>query len=159
MNPRSEKLTLPKGYGRTATSLPWEAVRAKLEEARTYWLACARPDGRPHVVPLDGIWLDDMWFYGGAEDTVHMRTVRANPRATMHLPDPFDVVIVEGEVRRAEPSTEFAQRLAEASNAKYPDYGYSSQPEAYADALALFPQRVVAWSSFPKDATRFVFDR
>lgn len=159
MTPKAEKLSLPKGYGRTAKALPWETVRTRLEEARTYWLASSRTDGRPHVVPLDGVWLDDMWFYGGADDTVHMRTVRANPHAVMHLPDPLAAVIVEGAVRRAEPSPDLAQRLAEAANTKYADYGYANDASAYADALALLPRRVIAWSAFPKDATRFIFDR
>jgi nitroimidazol reductase NimA-like FMN-containing flavoprotein (pyridoxamine 5'-phosphate oxidase superfamily) len=61
-----------------------------------YWLATTRPDGRPHVVPLDGLWLDDAWFFGGSAETVKSRNLKANPRAVVHLDDSERAVIVEG---------------------------------------------------------------
>jgi Pyridoxamine 5'-phosphate oxidase len=157
MDPVAELLDLPDGYGRPRKKLRWATVRAELEQAKQYWLASVRPDGRPHVVPLDGIWLDDVWFYGGSPASVHHRTVRAHKEAVMHLADPMRVVIVEGEVRRANPSPEVARRLAEASSEKYKEYGYANDPNAYADALGLFPRRVIAWLNYPTDATRFLF--
>jgi len=155
--PTATKLEFPSGYGTAQRTLAWEEVLARLEEAPAYWLSLARPDGRPHVVPLDGIWVDDAWWYGGAPGTVHIRTVEANPQAVMHLPDPMRAVIVEGEVRRASPAPELAQRLADASNEKYAHYGLKNVASTYASALGLFPRRVLAWSAFPSDATRFDF--
>jgi hypothetical protein len=57
--PIAEKLVLPKGYGQT-TRLTWESVRGQLVEAKQYWLATNRADGRPHVVPVHGLWVDDL---------------------------------------------------------------------------------------------------
>ena len=155
--PRTELLRLPPGYGSPSTPLAWTEVRARLVAAEAYWVATSRPDGRPHVVPVDGLWLDDVWYYGGAEDAVHVRTARANPDVVMHLPDPRWSVIVEGRVRAARPDPGLARRLAEESAAKYPEYGAAPDPGAYVDALALDPVRVLAWSAYPTDATRFVF--
>lgn len=155
--PTAEKLALPKDYGRTTKTLTWPSVRSRLEEAKQYWLATNRPDGAPHLVPIDGLWVDDIWFYGGSPDTAHRRSVRRDPKATMHLPDPFVAVIVEGTVRPADVSPELGRRLADVANVKYADYGYQNDASSYADALALVPDRVIAWSSFPKDATRFTF--
>jgi hypothetical protein len=76
----------------------------------------------------------------------------------MHLPDATRTVIVEGRVRRAEPDAELARRLGDASTAKYPEYGAASDPKAFDDALALHPTRVLAWTAYPRDATRFLFD-
>ena len=86
--PIAEKLVLPEGYGQTTESLAWEDVRTQLEQAKQYWLATNRGDGSPHVVPVDGLWVDDVWYYGGSPETVHVQLVRANPQVTMHLPDP-----------------------------------------------------------------------
>jgi nitroimidazol reductase NimA-like FMN-containing flavoprotein (pyridoxamine 5'-phosphate oxidase superfamily) len=158
MSPRAELLRLPDGYGTPSTTLDWAEVRARLEEARAYWVATCRPDGRPHVVPVDGLWFDDVFYYGGGPDAVHVRSARANPEVVMHLADPHRSVIVEGRVRPAAPGAALARRLLAASNAKYPEYGTSSDPAAYDDALALHPRRVLAWSSYPRDATRFLFD-
>ena len=153
MEPRAEPLRLPTGYGTPETTLDWAAVRSRLAAARQYWVVTCRADGRPHVVPVDGLWLDDVWYYGGGDDAVHVRTAREHPQVAMHLPDPQQCVVVEGRVHPARPDPALARRLGEASGAKYPEYGSGS----YEGALALDPARVLAWTTYPADATRFVF--
>jgi predicted pyridoxine 5'-phosphate oxidase superfamily flavin-nucleotide-binding protein len=155
--PTATTVRFPSGYGKATRTIGWEEVRARLEAAPAYWLSTARVDGRPHVVPVDGIWVDDVWWYGGAPGTVHVRTVEANPHAVMHLPDPMQAVIVEGVVFRVAPTAELAQRMADAANEKYAHYGLKNDAATYASALGLFPTRVLAWSAFPADATRFQF--
>lgn len=155
--PTASLLHFPAGYGHPTQTLEWPGIRRRLEEAPAYWLATARPDGRPHVVPLDGLWVDDVWWYGGAPDTVHMRNVRARPHAVMHLADPMQAVVVEGTVRRVTTEPDRAQRLADASNAKYAHYGLRNTAATYREALGLFPDYVLAWTAFPTDATRFDF--
>jgi hypothetical protein len=155
--PTATLLRFPKGYGSAKRTIQWDEVRRLLEEAPAYWLATTRPDGRPHVVPLDGIWVDDVWWYDGAPRTVHIRNVSARPRAVMHLADPMQAVIVEGTVRRQALDDAVAQRLADASNSKYAHYGANNTADTYRKALGLFPERVLAWSTFPTDATRFDF--
>ncbi|TDO35181.1 nitroimidazol reductase NimA-like FMN-containing flavoprotein (pyridoxamine 5'-phosphate oxidase superfamily) [Kribbella sp. VKM Ac-2527] len=155
--PTKEKLVLPEGYGRTTKTLSWESVRAQLTEAKQYWLATNRANGSPHLVPVDGLWIDDLLYYGGSPETVHVRMVRADPHVTVHLPDPWKVVVVEGEVRVTKPSPELAQRLADHANEKYAEYGMQYDASSYSEPGVLHPRRVIAWSSFPKDATRFTF--
>ena len=155
--PLAEKLLLPEGYGDTTETLSWESVRAQLAEAKQYWLATNHGGGSPHVVPLDGLWVDDVWYYGGSPKTIHVRTVRTNPNVTMHLADPWRVVVVEGEVRVTTLSHHFAQRLAGIASEKYSEYGIRFEASAYSEPGALHPRRVISWSSFPKDATRFTF--
>lgn len=155
--PRAELLQPPEGYGEATKPLAWETVRAELEGARQYWLAMLRPEGSPHVVPLDGMWLNDLWHYGGSPATLHRRLVDANPNVTMHLSDPWRCVVVEGAVRVMANTPEEAQALADASFAKYPEYG-PAPVKRYAESLALHPVRVLAWTDFPGDMTRFVFD-
>ena len=157
MTPTVELLDLPTEYGAPKQPLAWPAVRRELAQAPTYWLSTVRRDGRPHVVPLDGLWVDDVWFYGGSDRSVHRRTALAHPAATMHLPDPMRAVVVEGEVRLSRPEPDLAQRLADHSNEKYAHYGLRNDASAYSEVLALYPRRVLAWTAFPKDATRFSF--
>jgi Pyridoxamine 5'-phosphate oxidase len=155
--PSASLLDFPPGYGTPKRRLPWAEVRQRLEEAPAYWLATTRSDGRPHVVPLDGVWVDDVWWYGGAPQTVHIRNVGARPRVVMHLADPMKAVMVEGIVRRVSLEVEPAQRLADACNTKYAHYGMDATADTYREALGLFPERVLAWTAFPTDATRFEF--
>lgn len=155
--PTATLLRFPPGYGTPKKRLQWDVVRRLLEDAPAYWLATTRADGRPHVVPLDGLWVDDVWWYGGAPETVHIRNVTDRPQAVMHLADPMQAVIVEGVVQRVTLETEQAQRLAEVSNVKYAHYGMANTADTYRKALGLYPDRVLAWTAFPKDATRFEF--
>lgn len=155
--PTSETLVLPKGYGKTTKTLTWESVSVQLAEAKQYWLATNRAEGSPHLVPVDGLWVDDLLYYGGSPDTVHVRTVRTDPHVTIHLPDPWKVVVVEGEVRVITPSPELAQRLADLANEKYADYGIKFDASSYSEPAVVHPRRAIAWSSFPTDATRFTF--
>jgi hypothetical protein len=42
---------------------PWEEVRKHLEKADTYLLSTGRPDGRPHLVPVLGLWHDGAIYF------------------------------------------------------------------------------------------------
>ena len=157
--PKVERLALPKEYGEPKKLLAWADVRAKLERERTYWVASIRLDGRPHLIPKDGIWLDDTWYYSGAEKTVHHRNVLRNPAVAMHVGGETDAVIVEGSVHKVVPPQDLAQQLAELTNVKYAHYGMNNTAETYAGGIwTLTARRVLAWNLLYEDATRFVFD-
>jgi hypothetical protein len=155
MDPTAEPMELPEGYGTATTTMDWAAVRERLAQAPRYWLVTNRRDGRAHVVPVDGLWLDDAWWYGGSPATLHQRNLEHDPRVVVHLEDTMAAVILEGSMRRVVPPAEQARRLVDASKAKY---GYGPPPAAYAAGLwALYPERARAWSASPTDATRFRF--
>jgi hypothetical protein len=107
------------------------------------------------VVPVDGIWLDDAWWYGGSPGTLHQRNLEHDRRVVVHLEDTMAAVILEGSMERVVPPAEQTRRLMAASKAKY---GYGPPEAAYAAGLwALRPERARAWSAFPTDVTRFRF--
>ncbi len=155
-DPVAELLELPKEYGTPEVPLAWDDVVDRLAGAIHYWLATVRPDGRPHVVPLDGIWLDDAWFFGGSPDAVKHRNLKADPRAVLHLQDAESAVIVEGVCEEIFPDGELASRLSGLSKSKY---GYGPDPASYTrnGVWRLRPERALSWERFPRDATRFVF--
>jgi nitroimidazol reductase NimA-like FMN-containing flavoprotein (pyridoxamine 5'-phosphate oxidase superfamily) len=155
-DPVAELLQLPPEYGVPQAPLAWARVRERLAGAARYWLATVRPDGRPHVVPLDGIWLDDRWYFGGSPATVKHANLKADPRAVLHLEDALQAVIVEGECDEVFPDASLARRLSELSKSKY---GFGPDPESYTrnGVWCLRPVRVLSWERFPRDATRFVF--
>ena len=153
--PRREQLALPPEYGKPSKLLAWDTVAGKLADARHYWLATVRADGRPHAVPLDGLWLDGRWYFGGSPETVKHRNLLANPRVTLHLEDAEAVVIVEGSCEVVTPSEQFAERLSAVSKQKY---GYGPPPSTYLGGVwMLTPSKVMAWADLTTDATRFVF--
>jgi hypothetical protein len=162
--PTADRPSIPKEYGiprSTSGLLDWSHVDQRLTEATVYWLATSGPGGVPRVRPVDGLWVDGVLYVGGSPATRWARDLEANPRVAVHLDDGTDVAILEGEAELLEHGVgpELAVRLAEISNAKYPQYGMT--PESYAGPgpYAIRPRKAFAWTSFPADVTRFRFDR
>lgn len=157
---------MPEGYGVPATAdgvLAWGPVEERLVAATQYWMATTRPDGRPHVVPRWGAWLDGRLWYDGSPDTIHVHNLRANPACVLHLEDGWQAVMVEGAAGPASPpGLDLGARIAAAFGAKYGAKGYAPEPDAWespgAGGLLCFtPVKALAWFDFPRDVTRFRF--
>ena len=106
----------------SASPTTWDDGRAALESARVYWISTVRPDGRPHVTPLIGVWIDGALHIVTGPTERKARNLAANPRTTIttgtnELHAGLDIV-VEGE---AAPVADAAalQRVADAYVAKY----------------------------------------
>jgi hypothetical protein len=157
---------LPEGYGvkEDGPFLAWASVEDWLVEATEYWLATTRPDGRPHVVPRWGVWLDERFWYDGSPMTRHARNIAANPSCALHLESGTTVTIIEGTSRSSEPILgELGERLATEYGRKYQKLGYAPAADAwsgdYAGGMCLLtPAKGIAWSKFPTDMTRYLFD-
>ncbi|MGH2774304.1 MAG: pyridoxamine 5'-phosphate oxidase family protein [Actinomycetota bacterium] len=156
--PVVERPEIPPEYGNPTKRLEWADVEHRLESATVYWIASTRPDGRPHVIPRDGMWLDGGLYYGGSPKTVHYRNITHNPHLVVHIGDGLEAVIVEGAVVIEEPTEEMAARLADESYAKYPQYGRFAPTVYMGGVSVLRPRRVLAWTSLPENATRFRFE-
>lgn len=152
---------MPTDYGVPKDSrdlLPWEHVTERMAKAQHYWISSVDPQGRPHATPVDGLWLDDRLYFGGSPQTRRNRNIAANAAVCVHLPDAMDVVILHGDAieLRGTPDMALARRLAEGSKKKY---GFGMKAEDYykGGAFVFTPRVVFAWSSFPKDVTKFTF--
>jgi hypothetical protein len=149
----ARQLTLPKSYGTPGQLLTWEEVEQKLVESMRYWLATTRRDGRPHSVPVDGIWHDNALYFGGDPATVHMRNLRSNPRVVIHTEAGESPVIAEGTAEWHQPSQAEISGLVKATQAKY---GYPASPGSFsAGTWRLAPGLVLAWNVLYQDATQF----
>jgi hypothetical protein len=88
---------------------------------------------------------------------VHYRNINRNPEVVVHIGDGQEAIIVEGAIEIEKPTEAQAMRLANESFAKYPQYGRLDPGLYMGGVSALSPRRVLAWTSLPEDATRFVF--
>lgn len=162
---RNLKVSRPKfppGYAdNPASYVDWEWVEGQLTEAVNYWLCSVRPDGRPHVVPRWGAFLDNRFYYDGSPETRHARNIEHNPYVSLHLESGTQVIILEGTSRPAEkPGEEFAKRLAKAIGGKYAGQGYTPEPTQWDDGgLYVFtPRQCIAWTVFYENPTKFIFE-
>jgi nitroimidazol reductase NimA-like FMN-containing flavoprotein (pyridoxamine 5'-phosphate oxidase superfamily) len=49
--------------GADAVPTSWAQARGDLQAAEVFWLSTVRPDGRPHVTPLLGVWFDGALYF------------------------------------------------------------------------------------------------
>ena len=159
--PTADRPRMPSEYGVPKSRsglLDWSHVERRLTEARVYWVATIAPGGRPHVRPLDGLYVEGRLYVGGSPETRWVRNLEGNPEASVNLDAAPDVVILEGVFERPRPDPGLAARLAAASNAKYPEYGMKPSDYEGPGVLAFRPRVAFAWAAFPKDVTRFRFE-
>lgn len=146
------------GFARAAApTLEWPSVEARLSEARNYWLATVRPDGRPHVTPLWGVWVDATFYFSGIPTAHWARNLAANPQVTAHLESGDEVVIVEGMAEDVVTDADVGERIIAAWDAKYGRL----HPEPSTDGIfRLRPRTVRAWTDPDTfgDATRWTWE-
>ena len=158
--PLVDRPEIPAEYGTSKATehVDWSHLEDRLTTDRVYWVATVGERGRPRVRPIDGLYLDGVIYVGGSHETRWVREIAVNPHVSVHLDGLEEVVIVEGD---AEVLTglddDLAERLAAASNAKFPEY--RMKPEFYKanGAIAIRPRKVIAWTDISKDPTRFRF--
>jgi hypothetical protein len=133
----------------------WSHVNGRMAQAQVYWITTVDPSGRPHATPVDGLWLDDRLYFGEPGGAAQPQP--AEPGGVVHLESGSDVVILYGKVDElGGEDHELAQLMADASNEKY---GYGTKAEDYlaGGTFAFTPQKVIAWKTLFKDATRWEF--
>jgi hypothetical protein len=149
-----ERPGMPEGYGvekgEGAAQVAWAEVEAQLAASRNYWLCTTRRDGRPHAMPVWGLWMDGAVCFDTDRASQKGRNIALNPAAVVHLESGDDVVVLEGVIEESRDAG-LLQRFDDAYEAKY-----GVRPGSTA-ALVLRPRRVLAWRErdFPQSATRW----
>ena len=101
--------------------LPWAWAEERLLGSRNYWISTASAGGRPHSLPVWGVWLPDrerFWF-SCAGSSRKARNLRANPAVVVAPTDTVEVVSLEG--RAAETTGGDVEAAIDAHFAKYGD--------------------------------------
>jgi hypothetical protein len=98
--------------------IPWEEARDLLAASGTYWFATSRPDGRPHVRPVLGVWVDGAWYTTSNPGARKARNLTGNPGCTVTASTGAIDLVVEGTGARVEDETTL-RRVFDAYRAKY----------------------------------------
>jgi len=136
-------------------TLEWSTVSELITAGKNYWVCTASADGAPHAVPVWGAYLDSTLYFGVGPRS--SRNLESNPRVSIHLESATDVVILEGTVARLRnPDAGLSKVLDDHTADKY-EWRPSSEGEEPVGEnwWVLAPDRIIAWTSFPVDATRW----
>ena len=98
--PRAERPFMPDYGVDTAdwTALPWEWASERLVPGRSYWVVSASADGRPHALPVWGVWDPGERRFGFScgPRSRKARNLAANPRVVVTADGTVECVSVEG---------------------------------------------------------------
>lgn len=145
-------------------ALPWSWAAERLAKNRNFWLVTVSGDGRPHALPVWGVWdPEELRFAFSCSPTARKATnLAANPRCVVMTEDTVECLSIEG---KAAPVTE--ERGGEWI-ARYLRKYAPVAPELSADfiranlLLEFVPDRAFAIiereAEFATRATRWVFD-
>lgn len=144
--------------------LPWSWAAERLVANRNFWVATVSGDGRPHALPVWGVWDADegRFAFSCAPRARKSRNLAANPRAVIMTDDTVECLSIEG-VARPVPDLARQAQWIERYLAKYQPIS----PEINADFLRrhlmveFVPERAFAIiereEEFSTRATRWVF--
>ena len=141
--------------------LPWSHAEQRLEKSRSYWICTARPDGRPHSMPVWGSWVEGALYFGTGSDTRKAKNLAHNPNVSIHLESADDMVVFEGTVEVIDP-TKFdkatVKRFDAISRKKY-KMPFTIMPGSV--FYRVKPRVAWAWQEkkFPYSSTRWEFPK
>ena len=162
MAPQPTRPGITAGYGISAAAeglLEWAWVSERLERSRNYWICTVRADGRPHAMPVWGVFVDDTVYFGTDSASVKGRNLARDPRVVVHLESGDECVVLEGVAEPfVDPDRDLFQRVADAYETKYggfrPEYPTGSTGPGW---FSVRHETALAWleSDYPNTATRW----
>ncbi len=140
--------------------LHWQHVAERMSAAKNYWVATTGPTGRPHCMPVWGVWNDPDFVFSTSRISRKARNLARNPYAVVHLESGDQVVVVEGPVSEVR-DVEALQRFLDAYNPKY-SWDFRLEQLTPGGVYAVRPRKAFAWldsrgEGFSGTATRWVF--
>jgi nitroimidazol reductase NimA-like FMN-containing flavoprotein (pyridoxamine 5'-phosphate oxidase superfamily) len=124
----------------SATAPRWDTVERLLTDAQLYWIVTVRADGRPHAVPLVGVWHDGAFAFCTGPDEQKHRNLEGNKQVAVTTGSTGAQgwrsgkdVVVEGTAVRVT-DAETLQTLADAWAAKYAeDWRFAVRGEEFVE--------------------------
>lgn len=156
---------LDRRFGDADEALDGETVRKALADADLYWLTTVRKDGRPHVTPLVGLWLEDRFVFCTGGDEQKARNLEHGDAVAVttgsNLWDRGLDVVVEGRAERVT-GLDALTELADAYRDKYgDDWDYDADDEVFdpegnrALVFRVEATKIIAFSKSPHGQTTF----
>jgi len=158
--PRHVDRPVMPGYGVAegdAGLLPWSWAVERLITSPQYWVAAVDGAGRPHVMPVWGVWIDGaVWFSSGPRSR-RARSLDVRPACSVATADPHQPVVLEGDAERVTDGGAVAA-FAQRANAKY-DADYTVDFYRENATFRVAPRRVIALddADFAGSPTRWTF--
>ncbi len=96
----------------------WSWAAERLEESHNYWIATSRPEGRPHLMLVWGIWWQEAFWFSTGPRTRKARNLASRPQVVIGTERAEQAVILEGVAEEIKDRAVWKQ-IVELYNRKY----------------------------------------
>ena len=140
--------------------LDWDNLLWRFAAEKSYWLTTSDTEGKPHAMPVWGIWLDAGFWFSTYPHSKKAKNLKANPQANVHLGDTEALLVLECSAHEVT-ETAAQQQFVDEYN---PKYNWQFTPADVAGGLfTLTPHTAFAWAAgegekFHNTATRWRFE-
>ena len=137
--------------------IEWSWVVERMTEARSYWIVTTRADGRPHVMPVWGVWVNDAFHF--VTDARNLS--RPATSTAIREPPSTSKAATRSSYWRAGSSRSLCQRQEDGWRLMSASTKCPSENVSEGHVTGSVPAKALAWteSDFPKTATRWRFER
>ena len=98
--PRADRPFMPaygvRGPDEGTGLLPWKWAVDRPTASHDYWVVSLWSGGRPHAMPVWGVWFDGGLWFSSAVQCRKVRNLHADPRCVVTIQDTTDPVVLEG---------------------------------------------------------------
>jgi hypothetical protein len=120
--PEADRPFMP-GYGTLGPDeggglLPWSWAEERLISSHDYWVSSRWPDGRPHLMPVWGVWHEGALWFSSSVGSRKAKNLAADPRCAIATDNALEPVVLEGTAERIVDRTALAGML-DVLNGKY----------------------------------------
>jgi general stress protein 26 len=157
-------------FSQATEPVGWQQVSDALAAAELYWLTTVRKDGRPHVTPLIGAWVDDGFVFCTGPEEQKARNLSSSTAVAVTTGintwnEGLDVV-VEGNAERVT-GLDTLTRLADTIREKYDgEWDFTPSDDGFghtddggdshiAHVFRVPAAKVLAFAKSPHGQTRF----
>jgi len=153
--PKTERPEMP-GYGVHETmdgALDWSWAEERIAACRNIFVASVRRDGRPHVMPVWGVWVHERFVFSTAITSVKSENLLKNPNMAISIEQGKDAILIEGVASIVQ--LDEVPTFVETYKKKY-DYTIEEGP-----VWSMTPRVAFAFiedDSFAQTSTRWRFD-
>lgn len=146
--------------------LPWSWAESRLIRSRNYWVVTASAAGRPHAMPVWGVWLADLerFAFSCSRQSRKARNIAENPYVAVAADDTVETVSVQGRAAHATDAEADTMVAAFVSKYEQDDSARAALAEFIRGAAIFFvvPERafgiIERAAEFSASATRWTWE-
>ena len=118
--PKASRPHMP-GYGLPKGQkglLPWTWAFERLRKSHNYWVATVRTDGRPHLMPVWGLWMEGAFYFSTGRQSRKAKNLATNSTCVIATENAAEAVVLEG-VARETPELPLRRKFIRDTERKY----------------------------------------